>query len=141
MRIGNYWFHIIFNGFFCCCLFLLWQNAITTQRFEFTADWRIHRNYFSFAEFPWRKCRAHVNMEIEITFVFVTFGGIFFFSLSFFRFALLIFIKFDIELQFTLIEIFHFYFCLDLGFTSCAPSPCKNDGVCVSKPKGESYCK
>ncbi|KAK9304886.1 hypothetical protein QLX08_003846 [Tetragonisca angustula] len=27
------------------------------------------------------------------------------------------------------------------GFVSCSPSPCKNGGVCVSSPRGESHCK
>ncbi|CAK9811965.1 hypothetical protein ANTQUA_LOCUS7037 [Anthophora quadrimaculata] len=26
-------------------------------------------------------------------------------------------------------------------FVSCSPSPCKNGGVCVSSPRGESHCK
>jgi len=27
------------------------------------------------------------------------------------------------------------------GFVSCSPSPCKNGGLCVSSPRGESHCK
>ncbi|CAH1983314.1 unnamed protein product [Acanthoscelides obtectus] len=28
-----------------------------------------------------------------------------------------------------------------IGFVSCSPSPCKHGGICMSSPKGESYCK
>lgn len=27
------------------------------------------------------------------------------------------------------------------AFLSCSPSPCKNNGVCITKPKAGSYCK
>lgn len=35
-------------------------------------------------------------------------------------------------------EIFSLLF---TGFVSCSPSPCKNGGLCVSSPRGESHCK
>jgi hypothetical protein len=27
------------------------------------------------------------------------------------------------------------------AFPSCSPSPCRNNGVCITKPKAGSYCK
>lgn len=37
--------------------------------------------------------------------------------------------------------LFSFLFCFVIAFLSCSPSPCKNSGVCITKPKAGSYCK
>ncbi|XP_025833632.1 uncharacterized protein LOC112905430 [Agrilus planipennis] len=28
-----------------------------------------------------------------------------------------------------------------IGFVSCSPSPCKNGGVCITSPRGDSSCE